>query len=68
MHIHQITDMEDDRVVPVSTKRPIDLADDLHKAIDEARRVLSDIPMSTALKRWSKRLKMLPTEPGAGAA
>ena len=61
-------------MVPVSTKRPIDLADDRHKAIDEARRVLSDIPMSTALKRatliaqWSKRLKMLPTEPGAGAA
>ena len=30
---------------------PIDLVNDLHKAMDEARRVLPDLPVSVALKR-----------------
>ena len=42
------TDMDDDKTpkerAKTSGKRSIDLADDLHKAIDEARRVLSEVP------------------------
>ena len=58
--IHQInsdtdTNMDDDKTpkerAETSGKRSIDLADDLHKAVDEARRVLPDLPMSGAMKR-----------------
>ena len=43
------TEMEDERTQPGSVKRPIDLADDLRKAIEDARRVLPDL--STSPKR-----------------
>ena len=62
------TEMDDEATQCAGLKRPIDMADDLHKAIEDARKVLPDLPMSTALRRvtqiaeWTKRLKTMPAD------
>ena len=62
------TEMDDEGTQNAGMKRPIDMADDLHKATEEARKVLPDLPMSAALRRatqvaqWSKRLRTMPTD------
>ena len=62
------TEMDDELTQNAGLKRPIDMADDLHKAIEEARKVPPDFPMSVALRRatqivqWFKRLKTLPAD------
>ena len=40
------TEMDDEATQAAGQKRPVDMADDLHKAIEEARKVLPDLPMS----------------------
>ena len=68
IRIHQTTsesdtDMEEEQTPLGSSKRPTDVSDDLRKAIQEARKVLPDLPVMSSLKRagqtaqWTKTLK-----------